>query len=121
MRQKKTTLSKQRKTIPLPATDRTSGRDRIDSGRYYRCWNCGFICDVDLNALSEQGNGSYPEAYTDAASETGAYGGYGSPIITIDGDTLPKSDADGNPVTVVHKFEAGGTGCPLCFTRSWKK
>ena len=118
---KKSLLPKQRKTIPLPASDRDSGREVIDAGRYFRCWNCGFICDIKRNELSELGNGSNPTEYIIPAEGAHQGGGVNSTIITADKFRLSELDSSGDPVGINHLFQASGTGCPMCHTRAWKK
>jgi len=42
-------IRKESRTIPLYGdADRGNG---LDDGRYFRCWNCGFICNIDRDAL----------------------------------------------------------------------
>ena len=42
-------IRKESRTIPLPAArDRGNGED---DGRYFRCWNCNSICNIDRDAL----------------------------------------------------------------------
>lgn len=44
-------LRKESRTIPLYGdADRGNG---LDDGRYYRCWNCGFVCNIDRDALGD--------------------------------------------------------------------
>ena len=118
---KKTRLPKQRKTIPLESSDRDSGREVIDAGRFYRCWNCGFICDVERDALSDTSNGSNPVAVP-IVSTGFTYGeGPEALIITVDKVRLSAQDSSGDPVGIQHSFKASGSGCPLCFCRAYKK
>jgi len=119
--QKKTVLPKQRRTIPLPASDRKSGREVIDAGRYYRCWNCGFVCDIERNELNDTGNGSHPIEYQIPATGAEPGGGTESVTIVVGNVRLSSTDSSGDPVGIQHKFQANGTGCPLCFNRAWKK
>jgi len=42
-------IRKESRTIPLYGSpERGNG---LDDGRYFRCWNCGFICNIDRDAL----------------------------------------------------------------------
>ena len=52
---KKSRYPSQIRTIPIRARDGDSGREIIDKGNYFRCWNCGFICDARRDELSEDG------------------------------------------------------------------
>ena len=48
-------IRKEARTIPLYGNpDRGNG---LDDGRYYRCWNCGFICNIDRDKLGGHGDG----------------------------------------------------------------
>ena len=119
---KKVKLPTERRTIPLRSNDRGSGRDKIDDGKYFRCWNCGFICNIERDALSERGPGTIltdfdipagtPYQDPEAIKLTG---GMGYDFV------LPKADANGDPVVVRQDYKITGTGCPLCHTRAWKK
>ena len=57
-------IRKESRTILLYGDpDRGNG---LDDGRYYRCWNCGFICNIDRDALGgqESRDGISYEAFT---------------------------------------------------------
>jgi len=57
-------LPKRSKTIPLRGNPiRGDGRDH---GKYYHCWVCGFICDVDRDELGGPDSRANitPTAYT---------------------------------------------------------
>jgi hypothetical protein len=118
---KKTRLPKQRRTIPLKSSDRASGREVIDAGRYFRCWNCGFICDVERDALSDLGNGSNPVAVPEVSTGFTYAEGEDANKIVLYKVRLSATDSSGDPVGIQHSFRVSGTGCPLCFTRAWKK
>lgn len=102
---------KDSRTLPLYGSD-TRG-DGLDSGRYYECWNCGFICDTDRDALGDAQSKanittkSYQllDEYGNAVSSTG---GAKHTIFTGEGYT-----------TVRYEPEVG-SGCPLCGTLNWK-
>jgi len=46
---------KQARTIRIKASDGDSGRAVTDEGNYFRCWHCGFICDIRRDDLSKDG------------------------------------------------------------------
>ena len=89
-------LPKDSKTIPIYGhPERGDGQD---SGRYYRCWNCGFVCDTQRDALG------------DATSRSGAV--Y---------ETYAQVDEYGNPTGETRwKPSESSTGCPMCFTKNWR-
>jgi hypothetical protein len=123
---KKAKLPKERRTIPLRANDRISGREQIDDGKYFRCWYCGFVCNIERDELSERGPGTIltnvfitqyangpGEPYQDPEAIKLGMGGYDF--------VLPKADANGDPVVIRQDYMITGTGCPLCHCRAWKK
>jgi hypothetical protein len=57
-----TRLPRQKRTIEVPGS-------LEDSGKYFRCWNCGFINNVERNQLGEV-SGSIPITYTDTDGNT---------------------------------------------------
>lgn len=64
---KKSHYPRQIKTIPIRARDGDSGREVIDKGSYFRCWNCGFICDERRDKLSSDGRrGTVLSVYVDS-------------------------------------------------------
>lgn len=118
-------MRSERKTIPMRASDGGSGREEVDAGRYFRCWNCGFVCDIDRDALDDGRHGATTTIYT-TASAGASSGDPLSPFTLVDGTGIldvmvPQVDAAGGPVVVRNVYEVGGTGCPLCHTRAWKK
>lgn len=50
---------KVKETLRVPSDDITFGRNRsrrpYSDSNYYRCWNCGFICQSDRDAYSYEG------------------------------------------------------------------
>jgi len=107
--------------------------DGLDDGKYFRCSNCGFPCDIDRDALGG------PESRSGAtyAQPTDSYSEDPPPFYSgIDGenDTLPlasqlslrsalivmKSLADGTEATIRRTwYNDGGTGCPFCHSLNW--
>lgn len=119
---RKTRLWKERKTIPVRANDRPAGRERTDQGRYFRCWNCGFVCDIERDLLSDKDHGMSVENYVDTVS---AGLGTTSNKIYLAGPKFSwrifQVDSAGSHVTIRQNLKAQATsGCPLCGTRAWK-
>ena len=50
-RYRKSRIPKDSRTIPIYG-DPIKG-DGNNDGKYYKCWNCGFVCDVDRDALGD--------------------------------------------------------------------
>jgi hypothetical protein len=95
-----------------------------DYDKYYRCWNCGHICNEDRDALGS-GNGVSHEDYVENA--TGAYDGDPlTSLATLDGDingfqVALELDSDGNPKVIRHDLQTViNTGCPFCGCRNWR-
>lgn len=112
------------RSIPLHGDpDRGDGRD---ANRYYRCWNCGFICDVERDSQIGHPSG---EDYLESiqASDPNANSARNEPNLSMLEDSLEncqiglKLTQDGTAETVAHTFESViKAGCPLCGTTSWK-
>ena len=119
------TQRKSRKSIPkrsrtIPLKGNPDEGDGIDDGKYYRCWHCGFICDIDKDALGgpESKSGKILEDYSPAS-----YGG----IATLDGlvehfHIAARNGSDDTPLTALHYFKtsSSSTGCPQCHTKNWR-
>ena len=109
-------IRKQSKTIPLKGNG-------TDSGKYYRCWNCGFICDIGRDTLGDQDtrNGMRSKAFaprsfpTEAADHKSIVGG-----VEI-AHTSCKLGSDGTPAGLREDFKpVVSGGCPFCGTLNWK-
>lgn len=92
-----------------------------DEGRYFRCWHCGFICDVKRDALGgpEDRAGTTTEFYLETLPDTD-WIGYLRP------DPLPNICRvahhsvlmNGNPqLTYEPKVERG---CPMCGSLNYR-
>ena len=89
-------LPKESKTIPIYGHPERG--DGEDNGKYYRCWNCGFVCNVDRDALGDQSSrsGAAYETY----AQVDEYG-------VATGKTR-------------YKVSESSTGCPLCHSKNWR-
>ncbi len=118
-------LPKQRRTIPIPATDGSSGRERIDKGNLYRCWHCGFICDIRRDELTDEGRRGTSSAVFEGIAPFGPYG-RGADAIQLDpgvgvDSTLMEQDSAGDNRTIYSHRTVSAVGCPLCGSRAWRK
>lgn len=100
-------LRKEARTIPIPG--HKDYGDGQDDGKYYRCWNCGMVCDVDRDELGGPAEKARvtPKSYT----ITGQYGetnASGHTIFTGEGYTTVRYEPDVN------------SGCPFCGTLNWR-
>ena len=66
-------LKRDKRTIPMFGC-------KEDTNKYFRCWNCNFVCDKDRDVI-EQGDygtgGVVPTAFTDTDGTTSYY-----PLVT---------------------------------------
>lgn len=134
-------LRKQSRTIPLPGNAvRGNGED---AGKYFRCWHCGFICNVerdDLGDVDSTDGVSYTihaQMYSTDVGTTPGGNPYGHPGGEIHGCNYPdallkmcvlghghivlKNGADGDPLGIYQNWTPDVTsGCPLCGCRNWR-
>lgn len=112
----KNRLPRFRKTIPVKGTAE-------DQGKYFRCWNCGFVCKDGRDAL-----GDGPVGITPSVSDPDPADCRPTP-----GD--PRSVMiDFNPSFCLMELDAAGaykeiyvpraatvtSGCPMCGIKTWK-
>ena len=108
-------LPKRKKTIPLKGS-------LEDSGRYFKCWNCGFICDANRDKIGP-GDGT-----TQLDKPDIAFGGFGSgdklsiTMIVDDMFTILKNDGQGNPIVKYehNQYPKSIGGCPLCGSKNYR-
>lgn len=113
-------LPKQSSTIPVKGVG-------DDAGKWFRCWNCGFMCNVDRDKLSgdKSLSGVVLMEYV-AIPDT-----YGDPLAAyacLDGcesffHTTPKMKADGTPQEEKHTLAPSSelsSGCPQCHSLNWR-
>jgi len=108
----------------LPQEQRTIPIDGYgdDLGKYFRCWNCGFICKLGRDELTSsiaRAGTAYTDYYakSDPGKENRLYiGKRDEPVVLLE------LDSDGDPKEILHSFKATVTsGCPLCGCKQWKK
>ncbi len=110
-----------------------------DNGTYYRCWNCGFMCNDKRDSLGDESSrdrvshSDFPEL---AVPEPGSYGateglselqrgGLPSASISVENNdntiVLVKVDLDGNPIEPkhLHSITTSG-GCKSCGSANWR-
>jgi len=116
---------RQSRSIPLKGNKvRANGED---AGKYYRCWNCGFICDVTRDSIggSQSGSGNTANDFhspalgaqdaTDSVNSLMVLGGVGNSFVMLE------NGSDGNPKKIRHDFDVVvNGGCSLCGTYNYK-
>lgn len=112
-RERRTKLRREARTKPVKGHfDYGDGKD---AGKYYRCWNCGFVCDIDRDQL---GGRDEPSRVSSKAYD----------LVGEDSETLVKDTNNSSDYSIF-----GGTayrrtryepevssGCPMCGTLNWR-
>ena len=112
-----TRIHKDSRTIPIWGSP-TRG-DGLDHGKWFRCWNCGFLCNKDRDALGDSQSRD-GVAYEDYAPLTEGMNSGGAVLGT--GVVAPQTNSEDDallirfPVMVSEK----STGCPFCHTLNWR-
>ena len=104
-------LPKRKRRIAVPGSFE-------DTGKYIRCWNCGFIINVDRDMGDPERTGNYETDMIVAAQSPVGSGD----DIQLGLDTLSMvgvlliDGPDGNPVTDFYtpRIPQVARGCPLC-------
>jgi hypothetical protein len=112
-------LRKEARRIPVPGHfDYGDGRD---AGKYFRCWNCGWICDVDRDKLGgvDDRPGVSPKAYTMIGQYGTALRG-GASDNSGSRDLLAGDEMTGEGYTTTRYVPEVSEGCPLCGTVNWR-
>ena len=94
-----------------------------DRNKYYRCWNCGFIFDIEQVSLGGERQGSYTAPPDDPVYNETANTGDRSCVIGFDTPFelagISRIDSAGDVIEPVvlgaHKVSQG---CPACGTTS---
>ena len=116
-------LIKRSRTLPVYG-------EGADKDKYFRCWNCGWICNVDRDELGDS-DSSAGDEHTDY-HETHHCSTYDAPsdasrYATLGGDTGHYQVAqnivtpDGEAELVRHKYTSDiSRGCPFCGSTNWR-
>lgn len=116
--------------------------DRGDTGKYFRCWNCGFICNAERDELGDEDTKAaisfqiFDQEYSSDNNNTSdgstrqigdIIHGHndGIPLLQMlvirTGHVIHQADAAGDAVTIKSNWEPVITGgCPFCGTRNWR-
>ena len=97
-----------------------------DAGKWYRCWNCGWINKVGQNELGgAESKDGVSHVRTTTYSEGAPFGGERGAQATLEvvgglfGTTL-KSDSSGNGVAPVVVYDITSRGCGFCGSLNWR-
>jgi len=93
-----------------------------DSGKYFRCWHCGAICDKDRELLGgpNDKHGVYHDVeenagYIDTADPATLLLGLSGNMALMEVD----SDGTNRPIYVTYEVNAG-SGCWFCGSRNYR-
>ena len=115
----KRSLKKRSRTLPIYGKG-------ADAGKYFHCWNCGFVCDKDRDELgdssSKGGDGhldaldlivNVPGGNTANHAVLGGSIGHYHVAALVGPDSIP--------VLVEHTFKSDvSRGCPHCGSTNWR-
>ena len=133
---------------PVRSSPSADTEARSDEGKYFRCWNCGFICNVERDTLganlrsrdgSEYYDQYYPQSTQGSRSETTDYQLSLEGLTESENDSSPRagiafarlamlrggaiameSSADGTPKPIRLTYEPKTEGgCPFCGTTNY--
>lgn len=85
-----------------------------DSGKWYKCWSCGFRFDISKTSTGS-GKGTSCEDFPIEDMENTFHSSLGADMLGIAG-TIIENGADGDPITSYYtprKATVTG-GCPFC-------
>lgn len=109
-------IAKDSRRIPIYG-DPIAG-DGEDAGKWFRCWNCGFVCNAERDALGDSQSrhgGAYADyaQSPDGVQREAMLGG----IASIHMATKMGSTAIRNAIMV---SSSASTGCPMCHSLNWR-
>lgn len=113
-------ISKDSRIIPIYGSS-VKG-DGTDADRFYKCWNCGFICDTQQDALGDANSRSGVAIFDNIESPDRYGSGNLASLATLGGSiSVMENGIDSQPKAIRHsQISKSGTGCPLCHTRNWR-
>lgn len=98
-----------------------------DTGKYFRCWNCGYICDVDRDGYDRGEGGSSGVIVKDFAEVSNPTYGFEDDLAAMctnddDAHIALRNGFDGEAITVYrhNHYPVIGGACPFCGTRNWR-
>ncbi len=117
------------RTIPL--RDNPDYGGGLDDGKYWRCWNCHYICNVERDELGDDASkdGISYEVYdsfdNDAVYKDAATHEDKQLLLKLasirSGHVLLQNNADGEPKTIRTNWTpVVAAGCPYCGTLNWR-
>ena len=116
-----------KKTLPKRSRTRPVKGRGDDRNRYFRCWNCGFICDSKRDELGDSDSWAGDD-HTDyhSLAQANPQGTGPDKVCCLGGDighyhVAMRIGADSEPKTIVHKLKSDvSRGCPFCGTTNWR-
>ena len=114
-------LSKRSRTLPIYGKG-------DDAGRYFRCWNCGWICDTERDELgdSDSNSGDNHTDYHNIAPEDPYTNAGVGRSCCLGGDighfhVAMEIGSDGEAKTIRHDYTSDiSRGCAFCGTVNWR-
>lgn len=121
---------KQSRTIPIPTGDKEKGNG-LDYKNWFRCWNCGTINQLGVDALGGDSSpsGAYPVDYVtkqDPYTWLNDIRNASIPAMAVIDSfemaaNLLQLGPDGQPIPIPHNYLADvSAGCRLCGSLNWK-
>ncbi len=93
------------------------------SGRFFKCWVCGFICDSERDKVGD-GVGYHSRVVVDPGTFVSGAGDIKDTILSVDNDTIIHLSAigsDGTPIPTVHNFSYEiFEGCRNCGSKNYR-
>ena len=95
-----------------------------DANKLFHCWNCGAICNIDREQLSQDEYSRGGVGVLDAPEVSLGLQSLGEPLNTMaildDLHTILLNGQDGNPVNIRHnQYPEVGSGCWQCGCRNY--
>ncbi len=98
-----------------------------DANKLYKCWNCGAICNIDREKLSQEQHSRGGVGVLDAPEVSLGLQSVGEPSLNMmavldDFHTILLNGQDGNPISNYRHnlYPEVGTGCYFCGSRNYK-
>ena len=98
--------------------------DGQDFGKWFRCWNCGFICNSERDALgdSQSRDGRVHKDYAQnpdpgTVQKQATLGGPSNVFVASEQDSGGTAKGVRNAIMV---SSSASSGCPLCGSLNWR-